>query len=100
MDSQKDWFENFRNSSEYENLKQNPIAYFCAEYALLNNMQTYAGGLGVLAGDILREANDQKFPIVAIGLYYNDGYETLHHVDQKGFITAPHTHRPPEFYGL
>lgn len=47
------------------------IAYFCAEYALNSTLPTYAGGMGVLAGDYLREANDQKLPMVAVGLFYD-----------------------------
>src|SRR3989338_10545890 len=48
-----------------------PIAYFCAEYALDSNLPIYAGGLGILAGDYLREAADQKKDIVAVGLFYD-----------------------------
>ena len=48
-----------------------PIAYFCAEYALDPRLPIYAGGLGILAGDYLREASDQKFPLVAVGLFYS-----------------------------
>mgnify|MGYP001570247206 CR=1 FL=1 len=49
-----------------------PIAYFCAEYAFDKNVSTYAGGLGVLAGDYLKEASDQNLPVVAVGLMYGD----------------------------
>lgn len=80
--------------------KNNPVAYFCAEYALTSSIPIYAGGLGVLAGDILREANDQSLPFVALGLYYNDGYETVHNVDQKGYIETPHVHKNPESFGF
>src|SRR3989344_3888581 len=80
--------------------KKNPIAYFCAEFALLSELPIYAGGLGVLAGDLLREASAQSFPLVAVGLYYNDGYETLHKIDERGYIDEPHVHKPPESYGL
>lgn len=48
-----------------------PIAYFCAEYAFDSNLHIYAGGLGILAGDYLREASDQNFPMVGIGLFYD-----------------------------
>lgn len=82
------------------NNNQSPVAYFCLEYALTSDIPIYAGGLGILAGDILREANDQSFPLVAVGLYYNDGYETLHNVDQRGYIEAPHVHRAPESFGF
>ena len=48
-----------------------PVAYFCAEYELNSSLPIYAGGLGILAGDYLREANDQNVNIVAIGLFYD-----------------------------
>ncbi len=79
---------------------ENPIAYFCAEYALTADLQIYAGGLGVLAGDLLREADDQSFPMIAVGLYYEDGYETPHEVNEKGSIDVPHVHASPKDYGL
>jgi glucan phosphorylase len=41
------------------------------EYALPKNLPIYAGGLGVLAGDYVQEAYNQKFPMVAIGLFYS-----------------------------
>lgn len=100
MDDDLKWFAQFNNSETKTRLKENPIAYFCAEYALTPDLPIYAGGLGVLAGDFLREAADQNFPLVAVGLYYSDGYETLHKVDEKGYIEAPHVHAPPENYGL
>lgn len=49
-----------------------PIAYFCAEYAFDSDVSIYAGGLGILAGDYLKEASDQKLPIVAVGLMYGN----------------------------
>lgn len=55
----------------YDLSMDRPVAYFCAEYALDPNLPIYAGGLGVLAGDYLREAADQNFPIVGVGLFYN-----------------------------
>ncbi|HDQ23123.1 MAG TPA: alpha-glucan family phosphorylase [Candidatus Uhrbacteria bacterium] len=68
------WFEKFRKSTEYKRLKYRPIAYFCAEYGLEDNLPIFAGGLGILAGDVIKEASDQKLPFVAIGLYYHQGY--------------------------
>ncbi len=49
------------------------IAYFCAEFALINDMPSYAGGLGILAGDFVLESARQKFPVVGISLYYQKG---------------------------
>jgi len=100
MDKNQSWFEEFKQTENYRKLVKNPIAYFCAEYALTSSIPIYAGGLGILAGDILREASDRNFPLVAIGLYYNDGYQTLHTVNARGYIDAPHTHALPETYGL
>jgi starch phosphorylase len=51
-----------------------PIAFFCAEYGVHVSLPTYAGGLGVLAGDILKEASDRGAAMVAIGLLYRRGY--------------------------
>ncbi|MEA2142195.1 MAG: glycogen phosphorylase, partial [Solirubrobacteraceae bacterium] len=51
-----------------------PIAFFCAEYGLHASLPIYAGGLGALAGDILKEASDRALPFVAVGLMYRHGY--------------------------
>ncbi|MEA2294296.1 MAG: glycogen phosphorylase, partial [Solirubrobacteraceae bacterium] len=53
---------------------QNPVAFFCAEYAVHQSLPIYSGGLGALAGDILKEASDRALPMVAIGLMYRRGY--------------------------
>lgn len=50
------------------------IAYFSMEIALRNEIPTYAGGLGVLAGDTMRSATDLEFPMVAVSLVSRDGY--------------------------
>ena len=71
------WWEQFRSSDAYRRLQTRPIAYFCAEFALLSNLKTYSGGLGVLAGDILREASDQKLPLIGVGLLYGEAMEQL-----------------------
>jgi starch phosphorylase len=47
------------------------IAYFCAEYGLEARLPIYAGGLGVLSGDTLKAAADQKKNMVAVGLLYH-----------------------------
>ncbi len=74
MENITEWFTNFRNSDTYRNFKKNPIAYFSAEYALSDEIPSYAGGLGVLAADYVKEAADQKLPFVAVGLYYHERY--------------------------
>ncbi|MGC2459159.1 MAG: alpha-glucan family phosphorylase [Gallionellaceae bacterium] len=50
------------------------IAYFSMEIALRNGIPTYAGGLGVLAGDTLRSATDLELPMVAVSLVSRAGY--------------------------
>jgi starch phosphorylase len=50
------------------------IAYFSAEYAIHNSLPIYAGGLGVLAGDICKECSDRGLPLVAVGFMYPKGY--------------------------
>lgn len=51
-----------------------PVAFFCAEFGLHRSMPIYSGGLGALAGDIVKEASDLGLPMVAIGLLYRQGY--------------------------
>ncbi|MGO8806559.1 MAG: alpha-glucan family phosphorylase [Candidatus Bathyarchaeia archaeon] len=50
------------------------IAYFSAEYAIHYSLPIYAGGLGVLAGDICKESSDRGLPVVAVGFMYPQGY--------------------------
>jgi starch phosphorylase len=51
-----------------------PIAYFSMEFAIHHSLPIYAGGLGVLAGDICKEASDLGLPLVAVGFMYPQGY--------------------------
>ncbi|MDA3970855.1 MAG: DUF3417 domain-containing protein, partial [Desulfobulbaceae bacterium] len=50
------------------------IAYFSAEYGLHHSLPFYAGGLGFLAGDYLKECSDLNIPLVAVGFMYPEGY--------------------------
>jgi starch phosphorylase len=50
------------------------IAYFSAEYGLHHSLPFYAGGLGFLAGDHLKECSDLNVPLVAVGFMYPQGY--------------------------
>jgi len=54
--------------------KNSVIAYLCAEFAIDAKIPTYAGGLGVLAGDVLKGASDLNLPFVGIGLLYKGKY--------------------------
>ncbi|HEV3054488.1 MAG TPA: alpha-glucan family phosphorylase [Solirubrobacteraceae bacterium] len=51
-----------------------PVAFFCAEYGVHASLPVYSGGLGALAGDLLKEASDRALPMVAVGLMYGKGY--------------------------
>lgn len=55
-------------------LRARPVAYFSAEFGLHESLAIYSGGLGVLAGDHLKSASDLGLPIVAVGLFYKEGY--------------------------
>src|SRR3974377_2056018 len=50
------------------------IAYFSAEYGLTECLPVYSGGLGVLSGDHLKSSSDHDFPLIALGLLYQQGY--------------------------
>ena len=51
-----------------------PIAYFSAEFALHQSLPIYAGGLGVLAGDVCKESSDLGLPLIGVGFMYPQGY--------------------------
>jgi len=51
-----------------------PVAFFCAEFGLHRSLPVYSGGLGALAGDIVKEASDRGLPMVGVGLLYRQGY--------------------------
>ncbi len=52
------------------------IAYFCMEYGLCNALKIYSGGLGILAGDYVKEASDRCVNMTAVGFLYRYGYFT------------------------
>jgi len=51
-----------------------PLVYLSAEYGLHASLPVYAGGLGILAGDYLKECSDLGIPVVGVGLIYSEGY--------------------------
>ena len=55
-------------------LTSSPIAYFSMEFGLHETLPIYSGGLGVLAGDHMKEASDMGLPLVGVGLMYAEGY--------------------------
>jgi starch phosphorylase len=51
-----------------------PVAYFCSEFGAHCSLALYGGGLGILAGDVLKAASDLGVPLVGVGLLYRQGY--------------------------
>ena len=76
-DNYSNWFLEFKKTEEYKAFAKNPVAYFCAEYALDSSLPTYAGGLGILAGDYVREAAMRGFPLLSVGLRYQKAQSVL-----------------------
>lgn len=65
----KNWYsKNFSHSKNFN------IVYFSAEFGLTECLQTYSGGLGVLAGDHLKASSDLGIPLIGVGLLYREGY--------------------------
>ena len=52
------------------------VAYFCMEYGLCNALKIYSGGLGILAGDYVKEASDRCVNMTSVGFLYRYGYFT------------------------
>jgi starch phosphorylase len=67
--SEKTWYQkNFGHLEDFN------IVYFSAEFGLTECLQTYSGGLGILAGDHLKAASDLGIPLTGLGLLYKEGY--------------------------
>lgn len=71
------------------------VAYFSMEIALESQIPTYSGGLGVLAGDMLRSAADLGFPMVGVSLLHRKGY-FLQQIDKAGQQLAQPVEWRPE----
>lgn len=67
--AQDTWF-----ATAHPEIKGETIAYFSAEFGLHESLPIYSGGLGVLAGDHIKEASDLGLPLVAVGFIYPQGY--------------------------
>ena len=72
-----DVYAKFRDYMDVEPDSKRPsVAYFSMEYGLNHVLKIYSGGLGVLAGDYLKEASDSNVDLCAIGFLYRYGYFT------------------------
>ncbi len=65
-------------------LGSKPVAYFSLEFGVHESVPVYSGGLGVLSGDHIKSASGLGVPLVAIGLFYDQGY-FKQHLDMNGF---------------
>jgi starch phosphorylase len=78
--AQKDtWFH-----KTYPRVTDKTIAYFSFEFGLHESLPVYAGGLGILSGDHLKEASDLGLPLLGIGFIYDKGY-FIQHITEDGW---------------
>ncbi len=70
------------------------IAYFSMEYGITDALPLYSGGLGVLAGDHLKTASDLGMPLVALGLFFHEGY-FRQLLDSNGWQLELYPHNSP-----
>lgn len=71
MHDQNTWFKR-----EFPEFKDQWIAYFSMEFGIHESLPIYSGGLGILAGDLLKSASDRGVPLVGLGLLYRESYFT------------------------
>ncbi len=67
-----------------------PVAYFSAEFGIHESLPIYSGGLGVLSGDHIKSASNLGLPLVAVGLFYGQGY-FRQRLDPKGYQNEEYT---------
>jgi starch phosphorylase len=80
------WF-----NKQYSRQKDKLVAYFSFEFGLHECLPVYAGGLGVLAADHLKESSDLGIPTVAVGFVYNQGYFEQH-ITEDGWQETRNQH--------
>ena len=81
MKQVKDVYKKFRTYMDVKPDTNRPsVAYFCMEYGINQVLKIYSGGLGMLAGDYVKEASDSNVDMCAIGFLYRNGYfrQSLH----------------------
>ena len=70
-------YKEFRSYMDVKPDSSRPsVAYFCMEYGMSHVLKIYSGGLGILAGDYLKEASDSNVDLCAVGFLYRYGYFT------------------------
>ena len=86
MSAEDTWF-----AREYPHLTDRQMAYFSFEFGLHESMPFYAGGLGILSGDHLKEASDLGLPLVGVGFIYKQGY-FVQKITEDGWQETSHYH--------
>ncbi len=75
MKDVKTIYDKFRAYMDVKpNAERASVAYFCMEYGINQVLKIYSGGLGMLAGDYLKEASDSNVDMCAVGFLYRSGY--------------------------
>ncbi len=67
-------YDQFKAYMDQPTQQKDLIAYFSMEYGLMKSLKIYSGGLGILAGDYMKQASDSNANMVGIGLLYRYGY--------------------------
>jgi len=83
------WFQQTHPNSPLKT-----VAYFSMEYMLSEALPIYSGGLGNVAGDQLKAANDLGVPVIAVGLLYQQGY-FRQEIDRDGAQRALYPYNDP-----
>ncbi len=101
MKQVKDVYAHYREYMDVKPDSKRPsVAYFCMEYGINQVLKIYSGGLGMLAGDYLKEASDSNVDMCAVGFLYKSGYfrqslsmdgQQIANYDAQDFNTLPIT---------
>jgi len=83
-----------------QDIKEQKVGYFSMEIGLKDEIRTYSGGLGVLAGDMLRSSADLKLPLVAVSLVSKKGYFRQELTGDGGQIEHAEKWDPSKFMSL
>lgn len=82
----------FIPSEKFIEFAKKPVVYFSSEYALDDSEGQFAGGLGILAGDMVLQASEDGLPFIAIGLRYDNedpnGFEALSYDDNEPVLIS------------
>ncbi|MCD8202379.1 MAG: alpha-glucan family phosphorylase [Prevotella sp.] len=95
----KDVYAKFRKYMDVKpNTKRPSVVYFCMEYGMNQVLKIYSGGLGMLAGDYIKEASDSNVDMCAVGFLYRFGYfkqslsmdgQQIANYDAQNFYSLP-----------